>query len=71
MKKRWTFAVPTQQDMPKLLHFFAITATAEQGMITHNLSTTLISHHGKVDAWWHGNGWTPDDVQNALAQTGD
>jgi protein SCO1/2 len=71
MKKRWTFAVPAKEDMPKLLHFFAIAATPEQGIITHNLSTTLISREGKVEAWWHGNEWTPEDMQKAISQSAD
>jgi protein SCO1/2 len=70
-KQRWTFAVPAKQDMPELLHFFAMTAVPEQGIITHSLSTTLISRSGRVEAWWHGNDWTAVDVQQALSQAGD
>lgn len=62
----WTFAVPLKQDMPEMLHFFAMTAVPADGVITHSLSTTLVSKAGKVQSWWHGNDWTANDILNSF-----
>jgi len=59
---RWEFAVPQAADLPKLEDFFALTVKPEGGMITHNLSTTVIGPDGKVVQWYHGGDWQVSDL---------
>ncbi len=64
--KDWIFAVLPRNNLVDTLRWFGLTATPDEGMVTHSLSTTLISPEGRVIAWWHGNSWTPEDVVKAL-----
>lgn len=74
MFKRWEFAVPRADDLSKIAEFFALTITPENGLIVHNLSTTVIGPDGKVVAWYHGGDWQVSDlikdVEGATAQKG-
>jgi protein SCO1 len=72
MFKTWQFAVATAADLPKIADFFGVIYKAEGGMITHNLSTTVIGPDGKIVSWYHGNDWQVSDLikdaSGALAQ---
>jgi len=59
---RWDFAVVQAKDLPRLAGFFALTVKPEGGMITHNLSTTVIGPEGKVVNWYHGGDWQVSDL---------
>jgi protein SCO1/2 len=66
--RRWEFAVVRSADLPKVADFFALTVKPEGGMITHNLSTTIIGPDGKVVQWYHGGDWQVSDlIKDALA----
>jgi protein SCO1 len=68
--KRWEFAAPHAEDLPKIADFFALTVTPENGLITHNLSTTVIGPDGKVVSWYHGGDWQVSDlIKDAEAAT--
>jgi len=71
---RWQFAAARAADLPKLADFFGLIYKAEGGMITHNLSTTVIGPDGKIVRWYHGNDWQISDVMKdatgALTQKG-
>jgi protein SCO1/2 len=71
---RWEFAVLHSADLPKIADFFALTVKPEGGMITHNLSTTVIGPDGKVVKWYHGGDWQVSDLirdaTGALAHKG-
>jgi len=59
----WDFAAPTEQELPKVLEFFDVGATPEKDRtITHSLSTVLIGPDGKIEKWYPGNEWTPEQV---------
>jgi len=60
--KRWEFAAPRAADLPRIADFFALTVKAEGGLITHNLSTTVIGPDGKVVSWYHGSDWQVSDL---------
>jgi protein SCO1/2 len=60
--RRWEFAVPRAADLPRIADFFALTVKPEGGMITHNLSTTVIGPDGKVVQWYHGGDWQVSDL---------
>jgi len=71
---RWEFAVPRAADLPRIAEFFALTVKPEGGVITHNLSTTVIGPDGKVVRWYHGGDWQVSDLikdaTGALAHKG-
>jgi len=60
--RRWEFAVPSPADLPKIADFFALRATPEGGLITHNLSTTVIGPDGRIAKWYHGGDWQVSDL---------
>ena len=60
--RRWEFAVPKKDDLPKIADFFALTVKPEGGMITHNLSTAVIGPDGKIVSWYHGGDWQVSDL---------
>jgi protein SCO1/2 len=59
---RWEFAAPKAKDLPSIADFFALTIKPDGGMITHNLSTAVISPDGKIVNWYHGSDWQPSDL---------
>ncbi|MGO9086838.1 MAG: SCO family protein [Candidatus Sulfotelmatobacter sp.] len=68
---RWEFAVLRAPDLPKITDFFALTVKPEGGLITHNLSTTVIGPDGKVVKWYHGGDWQVSDlIKDAAAALG-
>jgi protein SCO1/2 len=59
---RWEFAAPTTADLPKIADFFALTVKPEGGLITHTLSTAVISPDGNIVKWYHGSDWQVSDL---------
>ncbi|MFZ0808002.1 MAG: SCO family protein [Candidatus Sulfotelmatobacter sp.] len=59
---KWQFASASRADLPNVATFFGLIATPEGGMITHNLSTTVIGPDGKIVRWYHGSDWQPSDL---------
>jgi len=59
---RWEFAAPRSEDLPKIADFFALTVKPEGGLITHNLSTAVITPDGKIAKWYHGGDWQVSDL---------
>jgi protein SCO1/2 len=59
---RWQFAAPASKDLPQIAGFFGLTYETNKGLVTHNLSTTLIDPKGKVVSWYHGGDWQVSDL---------
>ena len=68
--RRWQFAAPKQADLQKMADFFALTVKPEGGMITHNLSTSVIGPDGKIVKWYHGSDWQVSDLIKDAADAG-
>lgn len=62
----WQFAVPNAKDLPEIVRFFGLVVEPQQGQIVHSLSTTLIGPDGKVQEWYSGNEWKPEEVAQAI-----
>jgi protein SCO1/2 len=59
----WDFAVPDKPVLKEMAQFFDVgMSDAEDGSITHTLSTTLIGPDGKVVEFYPGNEWTVEQV---------
>ena len=65
--KRWEFAALRAADLPKVADFFALTVKPEGGLITHNLSTSVIGPDGKIVKWYHGGDWQVSDLMKDAA----
>jgi len=60
--RRWQFAIPRADELPKLADFFGLVYKPEAGLITHNLSTAIIGADGKIVSWYHGGDWQVSDL---------
>jgi protein SCO1/2 len=59
----WEFAVPPPAELKQITEWFDVgISSAQDGSITHSLSTVLIDKNGKVAAFYPNNDWTPADV---------
>jgi protein SCO1/2 len=60
--RRWEFAAPKANELPKIADFFALTVQPDSGLITHNLSTAVIGPDGRIVKWYHGGDWQVSDL---------
>jgi protein SCO1/2 len=66
----WDFAVPAKLDLVEMAKYFDVGIThGTDNSITHTLSTTLIGPHGKVEQFYPGNEWTPEQVLADVKKT--
>lgn len=63
----WEFAAVPASELPEFADYFALTYKEEGGLITHSLSTAVISADGKIFRWYHGAAWEASDVLQDLA----
>lgn len=62
----WQFAAPNTKDLAELARFFGLVVEPQRGQIVHSLSTTLVGPDGKVQEWYSGNDWKPEEVARAI-----
>ncbi len=66
--QRWEFAAIPKAELPQFADFFALAYEDNDGVITHSLSTAVISADGKIYRWYHGAAWeAPDLLQDVAA----
>jgi protein SCO1 len=65
--KQWEFAAIPKEELPQFADYFALTYKEEGGLITHSLSTAVISANGKIVRWYHGADWQASDLLQDLA----
>ena len=65
--KRWEFAAIPNAELPQFADYFALTYKEEGGLITHSLSTAIISANGKIVRWYHGADWQASDLLQDVA----
>jgi protein SCO1 len=63
----WEFAAIPLTELPEFADYFALTYKEEGGLITHSLSTAVISPDGKVFKWYHGADWQASDLLQDIA----
>jgi protein SCO1 len=56
-----------QAELPAFADYFALTYKEEGGLITHTLSTAVISPDGKIFKWYHGADWQASDLLQDIA----
>jgi protein SCO1 len=65
--QRWEFAAIPQTEVAEFANYFALTYREEGGLITHSLSTAVISPDGKIFKWYHGADWQAADLLKDVA----
>jgi len=65
--RHWEFAAIPQNELPQFADYFALTYKEEGGVITHSLSTAVISPDGKIFKWYHGADWQASDLLDDVA----
>lgn len=63
----WEFSAIPQTELPKFADYFALTYKEEGGLLTHSLSTAVISPDGKILKWYHGADWQASDLLQDIA----
>jgi protein SCO1/2 len=64
---RWEFAAIPRTELAEFADYFAFTYKEEGGLITHSLSTAVISPDGKIFKWYHGADWEASDLLRDIA----
>jgi protein SCO1/2 len=65
--QRWEFAAIPQPELTDFADYFALTYQQEGGLLTHSLSTAVISPDGKIFKWYHGADWQASDLLKDVA----
>jgi protein SCO1 len=63
----WEFAAIPQDELPSFADYFALSYKEEGGLITHSLSTAVISTSGKLFKWYQGADWQVGDLLQDVA----
>jgi protein SCO1/2 len=67
--EHWEFSTIPQTELQEFADYFALTYKEEGGLITHSLSTAVISPNGKIFKWYHGADWQASDLLQDIAAT--
>jgi protein SCO1/2 len=65
--EHWEFSAIPASELPAFAGYFALTYKEEGGLITHSLSTVVISPDGKIFRWYHGADWQASDLLQDVA----
>jgi protein SCO1/2 len=65
--KHWEFSAIPQPELQEFADYFALTYNEDRGLITHSLSTAVISPDGKIYRWYHGADWQASDLLQDIA----
>ena len=63
----WEFTAIPQPELKEFADYFALTYKEEGGLITHSLSTAVVSPDGKIFKWYHGADWQASDLLQDVA----
>ena len=63
----WEFSAIPQPELQEFADYFALTHSEDGGLITHSLSTAVISPDGKIYRWYHGADWQASDILQDIA----
>ena len=63
----WEFSTIPQLELKEFANYFALTYNEDGGLITHSLSTAVVSPDGKIYRWYHGADWQASDLLTDIA----
>jgi protein SCO1/2 len=64
----WTFASGNKEQITTVASQFGLVYLPEAGAFTHDLRTALIAPNGRLMHIWRSNVWTPDEIQQRVAE---
>ncbi|HVV72873.1 MAG TPA: SCO family protein, partial [Verrucomicrobiae bacterium] len=67
--KDWTFATGTPASIQFVAGLMGLYYQKENGLISHDLRTALISPDGRLVHLWKSNVWTPYEIQRSVRET--
>ena len=65
-EKNWSFGTGSEEQINTVTALFGLFHEPENGLISHDLRTALISPDGRLVHLWKSNVWTPYEVQRML-----
>jgi protein SCO1 len=65
--KHWEFSAIPATELSEFADYFALTYKEEGGLITHSLSTAVISPDGKIFKWYRDADWQASDLLHDVA----
>lgn len=68
-EKDWTFATGDAGQIEFVAGLMGLYYVRENGLISHDLRTALISPEGRLVHLWKSNAWTPYEVQRMVRET--
>ncbi|MGN6553629.1 MAG: SCO family protein, partial [Verrucomicrobiota bacterium] len=68
-EKDWTFATGDAGQIEFVAGLMGLYYVRENGLISHDLRTALISPEGRLMHLWKSNVWTPYEVQRMVRET--
>jgi protein SCO1/2 len=66
----WEFSAIPPGELQEFADYFALTYKEEGRLITHSLSTAVISPDGTIFKWYHGGDWQAGDLLQEVAAAG-
>jgi protein SCO1/2 len=67
--RHWTFATGEEEQIAGVAGSMGLFHEPENGLISHDLRTALISPDGRLVHLWKSNVWTPYEVQRRVRET--
>jgi protein SCO1/2 len=68
---RWLFMVASTNTLTELAPKVDLDVWRENGVLSHNMRTVVLSPAGKITAQLDGNGWTPQQLTDAIRQAAE
>ena len=68
-EKRWSFATGDEEQINFVAGLMGLFHEPENGLISHDLRTALISPDGRLVHLWKSNVWTPYEIQRRVGET--
>jgi protein SCO1/2 len=59
---QWTLATGTAEQIEDVARFFGVDYKADNGLVTHSLTTTVVGHDGRIMRTFASNSWRPDEL---------
>ena len=59
---QWTLAGGTTAQIEDVAKFFGVGYRADNGVVTHTLTTAVIGHDGRIMRVFPSNSWRPDEL---------
>ena len=64
--EQWTLAMGTARQIEEVARFFGVGYQPEGGVVTHTLSTAVVSHDGRVMQTFAANAWRPEELYDVV-----